>query len=357
MVRIAMLGTACLGLGLGLRAEAQKVPVKEDSGWVSLFNGRNFDGLYVRSGAMLRDPAVQTTYKIEGDSIHVAGGSGLLTTRKVYSRYQMRVKYKYAKTGTGQNAGLQYHVEPTDFDSTDRVGTQNVKVPYYFGRSFVQSIEFQTYVSMAGAFIGIGNLWARTTVASGQKYSPGGTAYIATPSGGGSRYIYPVNHPDNSIVYTRWVQCQINVHGADSVLHFVNGLMVVKAWKLRHVVEPGSGADNYVTDTSAAVPMGSGHIGLQAEGADIYYRDWDIRLLDAQGRPIIPGCMNPQSANYNPLANQDNGTCPVTVRRSDGGMGSRGNGRKPVAAGRRAIREFATPEGGADARGRLLEPR
>ncbi len=266
------------------------VPVSADSGWVKLFNGKDFEGLYVRRGAVLQDPATQTVYKIEGDSIHVpAGGGGLLTTRKTYSRYQMRVKYRYAATGTGQNAGLQYHVEPTDFDATEKSGSQNTQVPYFFGRSFVQSIEFQTYVGNAGAYIGIGNLWARTTTAGG-KFSPGGSPFIATPDkGGGGRYINTAS-PNLPVDYTKWVQCQINVYGADSSIHMINGQVVVKAWKLRKVVRTaGGGADDYAgdADTSAAVPNDMGHIGLQAEGSNIFYRDWEIRLLDSQGNPIL----------------------------------------------------------------------
>ncbi len=306
-----------LGILLILGATASALSqTQADSGWTTLFNGTNFSGLYIRIGGVLQNPATQTTYRIEGDSIHVPSGSGLLTTQKVYSRYQMRVKYKYAATGTGQNAGLQYHVEPRDYDSTEAYGSQNLTVPYYFGRGFVQSIEFQTYVSMAGAFIGIGNLWARTTVSTAQKYSPTGTAFITTPSGGGSRYIYPTLYPDNSIAYTRWVPCLVNVYGADSVVHFLNGSVVLKAWKLRHIVAAGpTGADNYITDTTVTTPMSDGHIGLQAEGFNIYYRDWGVRLLDAQGNPIIPGCTNPGAPNYNPLANQDNGSCLPTALR------------------------------------------
>lgn len=344
-----LLWTAVLGISAGTRDIHAQVKPKEDSGWTSLFNGKNFDGLYIRSGAVLKDTATQNIYKIEGDSIHVAGGGGLLTTKKTYSRYQMRVKYRYAKAAADQNAGLQYHVEPTDYDSTEKFGSQNLKVPYYFGRSFVQSIEFQTYVGNAGAYIGIGNLWARTTT-SGGKFSPIGSPTIATPDhGGGGRFVNTSN-PDIPADYTKWVQCQLDVYGADSSIHRVNGQVVVKTWKLRKVVKTGSdGADEYMenADTSAAVPNDKGHIGLQAEGSNIYYRDWEIRLLDAQGKPIIPGCMDPNDVNYNPLANQSNGSCKTTAL-----VPSRKKHQKPSRPIGNGSGVLVTPHGMVDMKGK-----
>jgi hypothetical protein len=315
---VLMLGLALGGAVLSLpkQAEGQGVRPKEDSGWVSLFNGRDFTGLYIREGGVLRNPATQTIFRIQGDSIFSPSGfNALLTTKAVYSRYQMRVKYKYGSTATGQNGGLIYHIESTDFDSTNAFGTANLRVPYFFGRGYVQAIEFQTYVGNAGAYIGIGNHWARTTTTGG-RYSPTGTPYIAPPDGGGGgRYINTANTgvPAN---WSQWVQCQLNAYGSDSVVHIVGGLVAAKAWKLRHVVvTDADGADMYManTDTANAIPKDRGHIGIQSEGSNIYYRDWDIRMLDAQGRPIIPGCTNPAATNYNPLATQDNGSCLTTA--------------------------------------------
>jgi hypothetical protein len=335
--RILGLSTAIMISGLVIQVKivkAGEISVSADSGWVSLFNGKNFDGLYIRSGATLQNPATQTAYRIEGDSIHVLKSSGLLTTKKIYAHYQMRVKYRYAASGADQNAGLQYHVEATDYDSLEKFGTQNKSVPYFFGRSFVQSIEFQTYVGNAGAFIGIGNLWARTTVSPGQVYAASGTAYITTPSDGGSRYIN-TSSPKLPAVYWKWVQCQINVYGADSTVHFIDGQIVVKAFKLRKVVQTdASGANFYVTDTSQTMPMNAGHIGLQAEGSDIYYRDWQLRQLDEKGEPIIPVSLHSMPKKIRAINRSKGNGSEVLVRP----QGFRDfMGRKSVPASRKLV--------------------
>jgi hypothetical protein len=134
----------------------------------------------------------------------------------------------------------------------------------------------------------------------------------------------------------------------------INGQVVVKAWKLRKVVKTGgSGADDYMgnTDTSTAVPNDKGHIGLQAEGSTIYYRDWEIRLLDSRGNPIIPGCMDANDANYNPLANQSDGSCKATTLVSPGGR-HRGLSRA-IGNGSEGL---LTPRGTVDVKGRSLLP-
>ncbi|GEM_PF-5471335 len=315
--------TLCWGIPIAQAA------TKEDSGWVSVCNGKNFDGLYVRLGSVLKDINTQTAFKIQGDSILATpGNNGLLTTKTVYSRYQSRVKYKYGTNAKDQNAGFIHHILPADYDPADKVGTSNLKVPYFFGRGYCQAIEFQTYIGNAGAFIAIGNVWSRTTEAGG-KYSPNGTQTLEIPNaGGGGRYINTANPgvPEDA---SKWTQLMLFSYGADSVVHVVNGQVAAKAWDIRNaVVTNASGADDYLkdTDTSATTPMVSGHIALQTEGNLLYYRDWDIRLLDEHGNPIIP---------------------------STGLALSRKRVRKSIRSSPKGTSIFLTPRGTMDVNGRI----
>jgi len=337
-------------IGLALSAvEGQTTRPKEDSGWTSLFNGTNLNGLYVRQGDRLQ--TTQTIFVVQGDSIFSSGTLALLTTKKVYSRYQSRMKFRYATNATGLNGGFIYHIEPRDYDTTTAILTTDLTVPYFFGRGYPQAIEFQTYVGNTGGFIGIGNLWAQSTIVGSQVYSPTGTAYTTTPSGGFSRYIttaYPNTPPDR----TKWAQCQINVYGGDSVVHFVDGLRTVKAWNILHIAPDGQPTSGiYATSQAGATLMDRGHIGIQSEGNVIYYRDWDIRLLDAQGRPIIPGCTNPSASNYNNLATQDNGSCtPTGLISNRSRSGKSGQSRRIYVGG------LTTSSGYLDVKGRILQP-
>ena len=95
-------------------------PTKEDSGWVSLFNGTNLDGFYPYfQGVGAIDMAKQDAFIVEQGMIHVpkvhAGGytalEGHLITLKQYSWYKIRVDYKFSTDINSQNAGLVIHID------------------------------------------------------------------------------------------------------------------------------------------------------------------------------------------------------------------------------------------------------
>jgi hypothetical protein len=291
--------------------QTPRVFTKADSGWVSLFNGKDFTGLYIRTnGGLLQNPVTQKSFAIEGDVLHVpaTGGVGHIATRSVFGHYAVRVQYKFGKGQNSPNAGLLYHIEPTDFQEANAWGTKNAGVPYFAG-AYVKSVEYQMYRGDAGAFLGIMNIWvtAETKGDGNHTYQPGGTLYTAYPSAGlAERRIYrSINAAPND---TDWVQFEGLIYGADSVTHQVNGTTVMKGRSLKHNQKLQITTQNDVDQ----VPMNEGHIGLQTEGAEVFYRNWEIRILGMDGKPIIPGCMNSGSGNFNPLANKDNGSCQVS---------------------------------------------
>jgi hypothetical protein len=153
------------------------------------------------------------------------------------------------------------------------------------------------------------NVWvtAETKGDGNHTYQPGGTLYTAFPSNGLSeRRIYrSLNAAPND---TDWVQFEGLIYGADSVTHQVNGVAVMKGRNLKHNQKLQITTQNDVDQQ----PMKEGHIGLQTEGAEVFYRNWEVRILGSDGKPIIPGCMNASSPNFNPLANQDNGSCQAS---------------------------------------------
>lgn len=327
-------------------AMAQTKYTKRDSGWAPLFNGKDFSGLYIRNGNTLQDPARQASFLIEDSSIRVprTGGVGHLATQAIHSRYHVRVKYRFGKGQGGPNAGLLYHIDTADWKPGLAFGSRDATVPYFFG-SYVKSVELQMYRGDAGAFLGIMNIWvtADTRGDANHTWQPGGTPYTAVPSDDLSpRRIYrSQNAAPND---TDWVLLEGLIYGADSVTHRVNGVVVMKGRNLRHnrktAVSP---------DTAGRMPMASGHIGLQTEGAEVWYRDWELRRLRADGTPLIPGCMNSSAENFNALANEDDGSCR--------GVGVR-QARSRAVWGRAARSGHSTPGfaapagGGSDALGR-----
>jgi hypothetical protein len=298
-----------------MAAHGQSGYSKRDSGWVPLFNGRDFEGLYIRNGGgTLRDPASQASYLIEGGAIRVpkTGGVGHLATRAIYSRYQVRVHYKYGPGQANPNAGLLYHIDTLDWIPGSANGSKNPAVPYFFG-AYVKSVELQTYRGDAGAFLGIMNIWvtADTKGDANHTWQAGGTPYTAFPSEDlQPRRIYRSRNAAPSD--TDWVLLEGLIHGSDSVIHRVNGEVVMMGRDLLH-----NGKTSVSAETAGRTPLDKGHVGLQSEGAEVWYRDWEIRLLRKDGTPIIPGCTDARAPNFLPIANQDDGSCkPLGIGRA-----------------------------------------
>jgi hypothetical protein len=107
-----------------------------------------------------------------------------------------------------------------------------------------------------------------TTVASltdrPRRYQPGGIAYTAGI--GGSEYIYKNGTYDS---LTAWNTVEVLVqHG--TLTHRVNGEVNFFASNLRHPAPAAPGT---------LVPLTRGRILLQAEGAEIFYRNIRIAPL------------------------------------------------------------------------------
>lgn len=260
---------------------------KADSGWVQLFNGKDHGGLYIRTGGgILQDPDKQASFQIKDSTLFVpkTGGVGHVATRTVYSRYQVRVQYRYGKGQTNPNAGLLYHIDSADYAASD-----------------------------AGAFLGIMNIWvtADTKGDANHTWQAGGMPYTAVPSNDLSpRRIYrSQNAAPND---TDWVLLEGLIYGSDSVVHRVNGTVVMRGRNLMHNRKTVLSADE-----ADRMPMDRGHIGLQTEGAEVSYRNWELRRLRADGTPLIPGCTNPSASNYSSISNQDDGSCKGTSARRD----------------------------------------
>lgn len=307
---------ALIGAALGwVAAHGQGDFSKRDSGWVPLWNGKDFKGLYIRNnGGTLRDPASQASFLIEDGAIRVpkTGGVGHLATEAVHSRYQVRVEYRYGPGQTNPNAGLLYHIDTLDWGSGAAYGSKNAAVPYFFG-AYVKSVELQMYRGDAGAFLGIMNIWvtAETKGDANHTWQAGGPAYTAFPSNDlQPRRIYRSHNAAPRD--TSWVLLEGLIYGADSVTHRINGEVVMKGRNLLHNGKPAVNAD-----TAGRRPMDKGRIGLQTEGAEVWYRNWELRRLRKDGTPIMPGCTDPKAANFLPLANEDDGSCrSVGLRRN-----------------------------------------
>src|SRR5690349_14218068 len=109
---------ALLGM-LGFAATVSAQPfTKADSGWVPLFNGKDFEGIYGRLYGQPVTPTPDPSWIIQypgTDTAVIRGSStsrmGNIGTKKAYSHYRMRVEYRHDVANPDYNAGITYHTD------------------------------------------------------------------------------------------------------------------------------------------------------------------------------------------------------------------------------------------------------
>ncbi|MEO6095387.1 MAG: DUF1080 domain-containing protein [Fibrobacteria bacterium] len=250
-------------LGFAASVSAQSF-TKADSGWVPLFNGKDFEGIYGRLYSQPVTPVPDPTWIVAppeaGTTDPIIRGSstskqGNIGTKKNYSHYRMRVEYRHDVAGNNNNAGITYHTD----ESKERMSN-----------SWPFSIECQMKQSETGSAFSIAGLAFDTRV-SGNTYAPTGGSAATGCLGSGCT---ARNFNANPIIKggTHWQKMEIIIRGSDTAWHLVNDKVVFKLWNMR--VKTSTGFGEKVT---------SGGIGLQSEGALINYRRWEIMELPATG--------------------------------------------------------------------------
>ncbi len=258
--------TALIALAMG-SAGAQGF-TKADSGWVPLFNGKNYDSLYSRlynqPVTTTIDPAFKITYPgTDSAEIRIASiGGEIGTQRTSYSHYRMRIQYRFDAPGN-LNAGFLYAMDET----YPRMGGDGTTAKGNWPRA----IECQMLQGDGGDAFSIQQVTFDTRVTA-NRWDPNGKSIKVCEHGCDGRSFEAT--PDKAdYPGPRWNDMEVVVRGADTAIHIVNGLEVFKIWNIR------------ITDNSGVTqkPWGSGAVGLEAENAVVHYRRWEIMELPATG--------------------------------------------------------------------------
>jgi hypothetical protein len=264
--RLGLVG--CLALGLGSAVWGQTFS-KEDSGWVPLFNGKDFQGLYSRLYNQPVMNTVESMFKVGNagtDSVEITIGNvngEIGTQRTSYSHYRMRVQYRFDRAAK-INAGFLYAIDET----YPRMGGDGTTAKGNWPRS----IECQMMQGDAGDAFSIQQVTFDTRINNNNMWDPNGRAIKVCEHGCDGRSFNAT--PDNADKPgPNWNDMEVVVRGADSALHNVNGRTVFRLWNIR------------ITDNKGVTqnPWPSGAVGLEAEGAPIHYRRWEIMELPATG--------------------------------------------------------------------------
>lgn len=254
-----------LGLsGLALEAGAGETGAEKsgEGQWTPLFNGRDLGGWYTFVGTKKgEDP--EKVVQVHDGMIHMykdatAGAAapfGYIATDREFENYDFRFEYRWGEKKFGdrvkapRDAGLIFH-----FVGKDKI--------------WPRGIECQVQEQDTGDIFAV---WTRVT----STVAPGTQTYLSAEDGGvpitvgGGDKIARIKRSKMYEV-DGWNKVEVRVRGGGAATYVVNG-QINNRWT--NLLQPDP------AKSDAYIPLNKGKLLLQAEGAEIFYRNIDIREL------------------------------------------------------------------------------
>jgi hypothetical protein len=253
-------------------AEVSENPTQlsTNSGWTPLFDGKTLNGWHANLRGKEKNEDPTNVFQASDGVIHVykdhVDGSnvsyGCLTTEKEYSYFHLRMEYKWGtkkfppRAEVRRDAGLLYHVVPP-YDVWPRSIECQIQENDVGDCFVVRGTQVATHVEIA-----------TIDTPSGPKKLP---RYKPLADGGEPTTIGkgPIARIVKSSTHERdgWNTVEVVVHGSEKTTHIVNGHTVFVATDLRQLS----------ADQTSWEPLDRGQIVLQAEYAEVLYRNVEIR--------------------------------------------------------------------------------
>jgi len=243
---------------------------RDYSGWVTFLakphessqvagEARDAQGKYLKTIGLDRDPAnVFTVVQVDGrPAMRVSGEVfGTVTTKEEFSSYHLRMQFKWGvkkwapRDQVKRDSGLLYHIY-------SEIGAG--------GATWPSCLEYQIQemdcgdlfplrsAAVVNARMREGNLRA--------IYDPAGPPVVfsrSTPAGGRCVHAGDYEKPTGE-----WNTLEVICVGDESI-HVVNGRVVLR---VRSATQDGA---------SPPKPVNSGRIGMQSEGAEVFFRDIEV---------------------------------------------------------------------------------
>jgi hypothetical protein len=230
---------------------------------------RDADGRYLEPIGSGRDPLGVFTVARDVDgrpAIRISGEVfGELRTARSFKDYHLKLQFKWGQkkwpprdgAETQRDSGLLYHVHAE---------------PGAEGRTWARSIELQIQERDVGDLYAVGSAIAvRARARAGTKpalydYDPTGEWTFFSQSQGASGRC--IKQPDNEKPSGEWNTVELVALGEDAI-HIVNGKVVMRLHGPRRI------------DSDLPTAVTSGPLILQSEGAEVFYRDIQIRSITA----------------------------------------------------------------------------
>jgi hypothetical protein len=230
----------------------------DEAGWVSLFNGHDFDGWYTFLPTSGKNKDPKSIFKVEKGMIHVFDipltnekqDFGYLATNQELSNCRIRAEFRFGekrfvpRLEEKRDSGLLYY-----FVGPDKVWPRSLE-------SQIQETD-------------VGDLWILDGPTITTKIEIAGYPMYSTGP--------PLTKNRGRIIKSgdfeergNWNTVEVILEG-DKVTHLVNGRIVMKAWDLK---QPDP------QDSTKLVPLDRGRVALQAEGAEIWFRNVRMKRLN-----------------------------------------------------------------------------
>lgn len=187
---------------------------------------------------------------------------GCVFTKQEYENYQLKLKMKWGnkkfepRTKKLKDSGILYH----------SVGKSGVD----YWRAWMLSQEFQIMEGHIGDYWNIANsaIDIRAYLPEGKMNSIANAGQPFLPFGSGAPEGFCMRSENNESPEGQWTDIELVCFG-DKSLYIVNGKVVMVLQNSRYM------------EAGKAVPLTKGKIQLQSEGAEVFYKDIQIRNLPA----------------------------------------------------------------------------
>jgi hypothetical protein len=233
---------------------------KPDKAWDVPGLTRNAAGEYTEAIGLNRDPLkVFTVEQVDGRSVvHVSGqGFGVMTTKESFGNIHLRLQVKWGERRWGSRANA-----PRD---SGLLYFQHGPHGFAYG-TWPRSVEFQIQEH------DMGDLWAigtRVSVPARQE----GKLFLYDPKAERVGFMMQqsignrcVKLGDPEKPKGEWNTLELICFNGDSI-HIVNGVVVMRLYHAQQL------------DAEPPTPLTSGQISLQTEGAEVYYRDIEVKPI------------------------------------------------------------------------------
>jgi hypothetical protein len=230
---------------------------------------RGADGKYTEPIGTGRDPLQVFTVAPDVDgrpAIRISGEVfGELRTARSLENYHLKLQFKWGdkkwaprnRPEDRRDSGLLYHVHAP---------------PGQNGRTWARSIELQIQEGDVGDLYAVGSTIA---VRATERPETKPTLFDYDPSGEWMFFAQShhqdgrcIKQPDHEKPTGEWNTVELIAFGEEAI-HIVNGTVVMRLRSPMRI------------DADVPTPVASGPIILQSEGAEIFYRDIQIRSLKA----------------------------------------------------------------------------